>query len=244
MIDLRNYELVIFDWDGVLVDSQGIYRELDRLFVKDFYGMDVPVEEFYRLSSIIKTGAVNGSENDYYRYLDSLYGDGNTSLDVIWENIYKVAPRAQAMVCYKPGAVEMLRKLRTTTAVPIALSTSSSLKDLEFFSSDQSITASELKPLEYFDYKVTFDDVRRPKPDPESYDRVIKHYGVAPEKVLVFEDSLSGVQSAKKAGAEVVVLYDRHANRDRSKIEGLADFFLDGWEEFIETLSRQKFLEP
>ncbi len=234
MTSSLNYDLVIFDWDGVLVDSQGIYRLLDQQFVKDFYGADVPVEEFYRLSDKIKTGAVNGSENDYYRHLDALFGDGRTPLAVIWENIYKAAPTIQAQIDYTSDAVEVLRRIRSETDLPIALATSSGRKDLEFFSSNKSLTAKTMRPLEFFDFIVTFDDVRKAKPDPESYLKMIKHFGVRPDKVLVFEDSLSGVKSAKSAGAQVAVLRDRHSDKDRTEIERLQDYHFGSWSEFSE----------
>ena len=84
MLDISKFELIIFDFDGVIADSLGAYRELDRLVIKDLYGVDERIEEIEKMSEKIKTGAINNSENDYYRFIDQKYGDGCKSLDEIW----------------------------------------------------------------------------------------------------------------------------------------------------------------
>ena len=235
-LDISKYGLFIFDWDGALADSLGTYRELDKLFVKEFYGVERPVADFYEMSSRIKTGAVNGSENDYYRYLDGLFGDGKTSLELIWENIYKLAPKVQATIDYKLQADLALKELRARTTAPIALATSSGIKDILFFSSNESATAKKLRPMDYFDKIVTFDDVANPKPHPESFEKVISYYRVAPEKTLIFEDSLSGAQAAKTAGADVAIIYDKHSDKDRAEIEELMDYYFEKWQDFIKSI--------
>ena len=44
-INLSKFKLIIFDFDGVIADSLGAYRELDRLLIKDLYGVDERIEE-------------------------------------------------------------------------------------------------------------------------------------------------------------------------------------------------------
>lgn len=55
-----------------------------------------------------------------------------------------------------------------------------------------------------FDTVVTFDDVGRAKPEPDLFLEAARRLGVAPERCLVFEDSLQGIEAAKRAGMDVV----------------------------------------
>lgn len=57
-----------------------------------------------------------------------------------------------------------------------------------------------------FEYVITPDLVQNGKPDPEPYLLVLEKLGMAPDKALVFEDSSSGIRSAKAAGLEVIGL--------------------------------------
>jgi HAD superfamily hydrolase (TIGR01509 family) len=232
-VNLKDYELFIFDWDGTLVDSLGVYRDLDKLFVEEFYGVSKPVEYFYKMSNKIKTGAINNSEEDYYRYLDELFGGGKTGMDVIWENIYRYAPIVQAKIDYKPHAHKVLEVLKEKYQKPITLSTGSGIKDIVFFSSEGSKTADKIKPLEYFNKIITFDDVENPKPHPESYKKITEYFNIVPEKTLVFEDSLSGLKSAKSAGMDVLIIFDKHWKDDLGELQRLADYYIDKWADFL-----------
>ena len=90
------------------------------------------------MSEKIKTGAINNSENDYYRFIDQKYGDGCKSLDEIWGKIFELAPAVQANIELKPGVIDVLNRLKKKTTCPIALATSSSRSDIDFFSTKKS----------------------------------------------------------------------------------------------------------
>ena len=61
-----------------------------------------------------------------------------------------------------------------------------------------------------------------------------------PNEVLVFEDSLAGIQAAKGAGIEVVNVYDKYSDTDRDKIAQLSDYFINDYAEFLPVISSQK----
>ncbi|MNR57001.1 Phosphorylated carbohydrates phosphatase [compost metagenome] len=74
------------------------------------------------------------------------------------------------------------------------------------------------------------------KPHPESYQKVIEHFHIDPAEVLVFEDSLRGVQSAKSAGTSVASIHYEYAERDRDEIIALSDFYINTWQELLSVL--------
>lgn len=235
-LDLNRYELIIFDWDGTLVDSLSAYEAWDKQYVEKFYGVDLPIEYFKDLAGKMKKIDPGRSENQYFRYLDELYGAGNTAIDQIWENIYSLAPEIQSKIEYKKDAPELLKRLKQATKAHITLATNSEQRDIAFFSSESSCTARHILPTHYFDKIITLNDVDNPKPHPESFQKIIDHFSVDPKKVLIFEDSVHGVVAAKAAGADVVLFNDN--NLEIHDIAGKMDYIIKGWREVIELLNR------
>lgn len=60
--------------------------------------------------------------------------------------------------------------------------------------------------LHFFDLLMTNQDVSMPKPDPEGYIKVIKHFNIPEEKCFIIEDSPKGIEAAKKSGSNVIVV--------------------------------------
>ncbi len=232
-INLRDYKVIVFDWDGTLVDSHEAYRLWDKLYMQTFYGVEKPVEYFEELSKILKEVSIGDAENKYFRYLDVTFGDGKTPMREIWDNVYKLAPKVQSKVEYKTNATEILYLLRRMTDSKIAISTNSSMKDLEFYSSSRSKTAQTLKPIEFFDYMITSDMINHTKPHPESYQKITEYFSVNPSDVLVFEDSLRGIQSAKSAGATVVSIYSKFEDKHKTEILSQSDFHILDWGDML-----------
>ncbi len=232
-LQLKKYKVVVFDWDGTLVDSHGAYVEWDKLYLKTFYGVDKPAEYFQDLASRLKEVTIGNAENKYFRHLDTVHGDGETPMSEVWSNIYQLAPTIQGIIEYREHAVDVLHLFKELEGVKLAISTNSSTKDLQFFSSDQSKIAPTLMPIGFFDHIVTSDELQHIKPHPESYLKIIEHFRVDPAEVLVFEDSLRGVQSAKSAGVAVVSIGYKYAESDRDEIMKISDFFIDTWQELL-----------
>jgi HAD superfamily hydrolase (TIGR01509 family) len=233
-LDFRDYELIIFDWDGTLVDSSSAYEMWDKLYIEKFYNVEMPLEYFRELTARIKKVDPGRSEDEYFRYLDKQFGDGNVPIEEIWRNIYSLAPEIQSKITYKQHAADLLKRLRLTTNAYIALATNSEQRDIAFFSSMESATARFVSPKEYFDKIITLNDIDNPKPDPESFQRIIDHFFVDASKVLIFEDSVHGVIAAKKTGADVVLFDDEDLNLSEA-IE-IADYTFNNWKEIIDLL--------
>ena len=60
--------------------------------------------------------------------------------------------------------------------------------------------------INVFETIISGDDVLKPKPDPEGYIKIIKHYNISPTDTVIFEDSNIGVQAAKASGAQVHIV--------------------------------------
>lgn len=57
-----------------------------------------------------------------------------------------------------------------------------------------------------FDLVLTHNDIEKSKPDPEGFNKAIKHFNVSSEDTIIFEDSETGIEAARKTGATVLVV--------------------------------------
>jgi beta-phosphoglucomutase len=91
----------------------------------------------------------------------------------------------------------------------------------------------------YFDAIVTADDVRRSKPDPETWSKLAEILGLARGDCLVFEDSPKGAESALNAGMKCVVITNLHSGQEFDKYINVLGFINDFDDIFI-----SDFLKP
>ena len=153
-------------------------------------------------------------------------------MDKIWGKIFELAPTVQANIKPKPGIIEVLNNIKQKTTCPVALATNSNRCDIDFFSTKKSKIGQKINLNNYFDTIITLDDVKEPKPDPESFSKIINLYQVTPESVLIFEDSLSGVLAGKGVGATVIAIEDIYNSKNKKEIIKAADLYLKNWLEY------------
>ena len=117
----------------------------------------------------------------------------------IKEAFRKLLPTSELEVA--DGFWALVRELKLDKEIKIVLTTNTD--------ADTTLEMSKLLDLEgVFDFVVTGDDVKNPKPAPDIYKKALKATRLKKHDVLVFEDSLIGVEAAAKAGLDIVVIYD------------------------------------
>jgi HAD superfamily hydrolase (TIGR01509 family) len=181
-------EAVFFDMDGLLVDSERVWLEIETEVMARL-GAEWTAEHQAHL--------VGGSMERTVGYMLAVSGsDESPEAIESWMSGGMVARLSQG-VQVMPGASELLDALRAE-GVPVGLVTSS-LRD---------IADAVLKSVgrDRFDVVVTAGDVTRTKPDPEPYLTAAGLLGVEPVRCVVLEDSPNGVAAATAAGCAVVAV--------------------------------------
>ena len=186
-------DAVLFDMDGTLIDSEGLWLRAERLVMarlrSDWTEADQraclggPLERVARYMA-----ARAGSERDP----DDI---GAELLDEM-ESLLRSTPLA-----WQPGAREFLADVRSQR-IPTALVSASWGRLIEAVSEQVDTEAGG--PA--FDVVVAGDEVERSKPHPEPYLTAAAALGVAPARCLVLEDSPTGVASGVAAGCRVVAI--------------------------------------
>ena len=178
----RPVDAVVFDMDGVLIDSRYVIEQA-WLLVADRHGRPLSTDDV--------THIIHGrSGAETVRLL--FPGHNDQELHAIWAEAAKAEVDAAPYPAI-PGALELILELHRH-AVALGLATSSWAEKVDSVLTDLGI-------LDTFTCRITREDVVRNKPAPEPYLTVCRKLGVDPERTLVFEDSVSGVRSAVAAGA-------------------------------------------
>ena len=177
---------VIFDMDGVLVDSHAVHRKAWRLFFQTL-GRHVPESEL----DFILDGR---KRSDILRHF---LGDcADPELEEFGKRKDCIFREMQLGVAPVPGVVRFVRELHHSGAA-LALATSASR-------SRARSTLAELGLQNCFPVVVTGEDVLLGKPDAAVYRLACHRIGIAPECLLAVEDAISGVRAAVTAGLRCV----------------------------------------
>ena len=209
-------QAVVFDMDGVLLDNTRFHREAWRRLCRE-EGVPLTDPEFWRRT--IGRPVEDAVQN--------LLGPGLPAAEAARLARRKTAlyhELADGQASPVAGVVPFVRML-AAAGVPQAVATSAVAE------SAARILAT-LGLAEVLAVRVTAQDVRRGKPDPEVYLTAAARLGTAPEACLVFEDALVGVAAARRAGMTVVGLTTAHSAgelRDAGAARTAADFTTLGW---------------
>jgi HAD superfamily hydrolase (TIGR01509 family) len=181
-------EAVVFDLDGVLVDSEPVWEQVRRQVVAEHGGHWAPDAQ-QRLMGM--------STGEWARYLGEDLGVGLPPGQIAALVIERMAARYTEHLPLMPGAVEAVRRLAARW--PLGLASSSSPPLIETVLDAASLRSS-------FQTTMSTEQVSRGKPAPDIYLAVTGQLGRQPERCAAVEDSSNGLRSAAAAGLHVIAI--------------------------------------
>ena len=183
---------VIFDMDGLMIDSERVTFECYQERLKDMnLTMD---EEFY------KTLLGKPIKGIYQRFYD-VYGNDFPIENVIQDVHQLMAERFETEgVPVKKGLVELLHYLKDNNYKTI-VATSSNRDRVDKILAQAKIT-------EFFDDSICGDEVTKGKPNPEVFLKSCQKLGVNVDEAIVLEDSEAGIQASYDANIQVICIPD------------------------------------
>ena len=182
---------VVFDLDGVLIETEQIWDEVRERFVRERGG---------RYDDDAQRAMMGMSSLEWSRYIHEELGVADPPDAISDEVVRRMAARYRERLPLLPGGVEAVRRLAARWPLAVASSSNRPLIDAV-------LELAELAP--YFRATVSSEEVARGKPHPDVYVEAARRLAIAPERCAAVEDSHSGIRSAKAARMLVLAIPNR-----------------------------------
>lgn len=234
---LEGKKLVIFDLDGTLLDTVGLWNEIDRELISTFGTQLAPDLKTIQTE---RDRIINDAQDahPYITYCEYLKVRYATPLGAqsLYDERYRIADDFLVnRVDYKPSAPEFLKALKARGLKLVVASTTRG-KNIEIYRTKNRLLLEKAPFDEMFEVIYSRNDAERIKPDPAIHLRLMREFNVTPQECLIFEDSLVGAQAAHAAGIECAVIYDQYSDDDRDELNRLADYRFNDFAQALKAL--------
>ena len=207
---MRNKKAIIFDMDGVLIDSEKYWKQAEY---EVFTSLGVTVTDEYAE----KTKSMTTSEVTEFWY--NKYPWKNKDLNAVEQMVIsRVIEFIETENCQINGVKPFIEKLKTNN-YKIGLATNSPHRIIP-------VVLKKLDILHLFDSALSAEFEKKGKPDPAIYLNIAEKLDTEPEDCIVIEDSYTGMLAAKNAGMTVIAF----TNGNKEIAFEIADYTIDKFE--------------
>lgn len=218
---LNAKKLVCFDLDGTLIDSVGVWNQVDAQLIEQLTGQKVALNVIQQRRDLkLKTFKHRSDPYlEYCNYLKESYEIYHLSPEQIKTQRYSISQHyLDHIVRLKPQADQLVKALKAKGCA-VALTTTTSLSNVQRYAQNNQAIYSKLNFLHDFDLVLTRENVTNIKRHPEMYLKALQHFGISAAECLIVEDSLIGVEAANAAGIDVIAIEDEYSVLDRELIQ-------------------------
>jgi len=185
-------EAVVFDLDGILIDSEHVWDEVRQQLADERGGRwnDKASRDMMGMSSI-----------EWSRYMRDVVGLTEEPQEISAEVVRRLEDRYRRELPLIPGAEQAVQRLAARWPLALASSSNRELIDLVLESSGLG---------RYFEASVSSEEVARGKPAPDVFLEAARRLGVSPTSCAAVEDSENGIFAAKAAGMRTIAIPNPH----------------------------------
>lgn len=198
---------VIFDLDGTMVDNMMVHHRAWQRKLKEL-GLDLTLEEVREQIHGINEEILKRLFGE--RFTDEQRSQYATEKEEEYRRIYKSGLKLI------DGLPEFLIDLKRNN-IPMAIASAAPAENVDF-------VLDNLNLRDYFSAVFHAGDVSKGKPDPEIFLRAAAGLNLAPAQCLVFEDSPTGAEAAKRAGIPLVIITTTHPEAEFNKFPNVIKF--------------------
>ena len=211
---MSRVEAVVFDLDGVIVDSEHVWDEVREELARERGG---------RWHDRAQTDMMGMSSPEWSRYMHDVIGLPESPAEIDAEVVRRMLDRYTKQLPLVDGAVEAVSRMAGSFRLALASSSNRPVIDAV-------LEVSGLAPL--FEATVSSEEVGRGKPAPDVFLEAAARLAVAPEHCAAVEDSGNGIRAAHAAGMRVLAIPNRRYPPPDDAL-ALADVVLDSIDELV-----------
>ena len=184
-------EAVVFDLDGVLVDSDHIWHEVREGLARERDG---------NWSDDAEAAMMGMSSTEWSRYMHDVVGLSDPPEEISDEVVRRMRQRYAEELPLIDGAADAVRRLAGSFRLAVASSANRALIDA---------VLAQAGLTRYFDATVSSEEVARGKPSPDVFLEAAHRLGASSDQCAVIEDSANGIRAAHAAGMRVIAIPNR-----------------------------------
>jgi len=184
-------EAVVFDLDGVLVDSEHVWDGVREELARERGG---------RWHERAQADMMGMSSTEWSRYMRDVIGLSESPEEINAEVVRRMKARYAEHLPLIEGATEAVARLAGSFRLALASSSNRTIIDAV-------LARAELAEL--FDVTVSSEEVSRGKPAPDVFLEAARRLGIPPERCAAIEDSANGIRAAHAAGMRLIAIPNR-----------------------------------
>ena len=215
----KEFNAAIFDMDGTLIDSTGIWHEIDKAFFAK-RNMELPADYAQHIVHLGLTGAAEYTKTTYHL---------EESIEEIMQEWHEMSiDMYRYHVPLKESALELLKLLKKN-GVKMAIATAN----------DEPLYRPCIERLgisEYFNEIADVNNAKEGKQSAKIYLDLAKKLGSKPENTLVLEDMPTCVKTAFKNGFITVAVYDHASNKYDEEKKNNSHLYINNFDELLKFL--------
>lgn len=181
------FSAAFFDMDGLFLDSEPQWHLSQQ---------EICARYSYLWDDDDQRICIGGPLSRVGDYISDICAHDMTGAQVVQELTEMMLVKLSTKAILMPGAFAAVERVRQVMPVALVSASPRILMD----------AALTTLPKDFFQFSISADDVARTKPFPDPYLEAVKRMGVTTGSSVVFEDSLTGIASAKSAGCAVVAV--------------------------------------
>lgn len=214
------YKAVIFDLDGTLIDSMGIWLQVDKEYLIK-RGIPVPEDLFEDVPE-------GNSFNEICLYFKEKFNLPDSVEEIGSEWTEMVAQHYKTEIRLKSGAKDLIEYLHSQK-IKMAIGTSNSQ-----YLAETVLQANNV--LQYFEIIVAGCIDIKGKPFPDIFLKAAAEMQIDPAECLVVEDTLHGVIAAHNGGMAAFAIFDDNKTHDMEILRKEADFYAENFQDIMKLL--------
>ena len=214
---LKDKDAVLFDIDGTLIDSMGVWGEIDRIYLNRY---NIPMPD--RLPDKL-AGLSIAQTADYFREVLGVQ-ESNEKMISDWNEL--AFEQYSRHILPKDDALRFVQEIHDR-GIPMAVGTSNT----------RALAETVMRRMGFAGYiscMLTGEDVKFGKPDPYIYLEAARLIGAEPSRCIVFEDIPEGLSAGQRAGMKTCGVWDLFSSSKDEEKRRIADYYIQSFTDIFE----------